>query len=159
MLPSIDGAAEVPATGYGAVDRHVDIAVQAAHHLHPVVNRLGQRSYLIPAGIRIAQRVVEAVGVAVVALRVGRSLQHGVGAQEALQTGSINAAVHVDEGGLAASAIVLCVSCLRYTMAVCIGAPSTRARCAHTPTLKGGKRLQWAVCGASGHGAKIEKLR
>ena len=159
MLPSIDGAAEVPATGYGAVNRHVDIAVQAAHHLHPVVNRLGQRSYLIPAGVDIAQRVVEAVGIAVVALRVGGGLQHGVRAQEVLQTGSINAAVHVDEGGLAASAIVLCVSCLRYTMAVCIGAPSTRARCAHTPALKGGKQLQWAICGTGGHGAKVGKLR
>ena len=112
----------------------------------------------VPAGVGVAERVVEAVGVAVVALRVGGRLQHGVGAQEALQARGVGAAVHVDEGGLAAGAIALCVNYLLYTMAVYIGAPSTRARCAHTPTLKGGKRLQWAVCGASGHGAKIEKL-
>ena len=91
-------------------------------------------------------------------LRVGGSLQHGVGAQEALQTGSINAAVHVNEGGLAAGAIALCVRCLRYAIAVCIGAPYTRVTYAHAPALKGGKRLLRAVCSAGGHGAKISKL-
>ena len=51
----------------------------------------------VPAGVGVAQRVVEAVGVAVVALRVGGRLQHGVGAQEALQAGSVGTPVHVDE--------------------------------------------------------------
>ena len=112
----------------------------------------------VPAGVGVAQRVVEAVGVAVVALRVGGSLQHGIGAQEALQTGSINAAVHVNEGGLAAGAIALCVRCLRCVVGVHMSAPYTRVTYAHTPALKGGKRLLRAICSAGGHGAKVGKL-
>ena len=88
-------------------------------------------------------------------LGVGGCLQRGVGREEALQAGGVGAAVHVDEGRLAAGVIVLCIRCLRYTMPVYIGAPSTRARCAHAPALKGGKRLLRAICGAGGHGAKI----
>ena len=112
----------------------------------------------VPTGIGVAERVVEAIGVAVVALRVGGRLQHRVGAQEALQTGSINAAVHVDEGGLAASAIVLCMSCLRCIVAILVSAPYTRVACAHTPALKGGKLLLGTICGTGGHGAKIRIL-
>ena len=110
----------------------------------------------VPAGVGVAERVVEAVGVAVVALRVGGSLQHGVGAQEALQARGVGAAVHVDEGGLAASDMVLCMSCLRCIVGVRIGAPSTLTICAHTSALKGGALLLGAVCGASGHGARYK---
>ena len=67
----------------------------------------------VPAGVGVAQRVVEAVGVAVVVLGVGGRLQHGVGAQEVLQARAVGAAVHVDEGGLAAGAVVLYLRCLR----------------------------------------------
>ena len=38
----------------------------------------------VPARIGVPERVVEAVGIAIVILRVGGRLQHGVGAQEAL---------------------------------------------------------------------------
>ena len=61
-------------------------------------------------------------------------------------------------GGVAAGAIALCVRCLRYAIAVCIGAPYTRVTYAHTPSLKGGKRLLRAICSADGHGAKIGNL-
>ena len=107
----------------------------------------------VPAGVGVAERVVEAVGVAVVAL-----LQHGVGAQEALQAGGVGAAVHVDEGWLAAGAIVLCVSYLLCTIVVPISAPSTLAIYAHAPAMAGGWQLFRAICGAGGHGAKIQNL-
>ena len=113
----------------------------------------------VPAGVGVAQRVVEAVGVAVVVLRVGGSLQHGVGAQEALQTGSINAAIHVDEGGLAAIAIALYISYLLCTIVILISAPSTLAIYAHAPAMAGGWQLLWAICGADGHGAKVGKYQ
>ena len=90
-------------------------------------------------------------------LRVGGGLQHGVGAQEPLQAGGVGAPVHVDEAGLAAGAIALCIKCLRCAVAVRIGAPSTPARYAPTPVLKGGKRLLGAICSADGHMAKVEK--
>ena len=116
-----------------------------------------QWSSRVPARIGVSERVVEAVCVAVVVLGVGGCLQHGVGAQEALQAGSVGAAVHVDEGGLAAGAIALCVRCLRYAIAVCIGAPYTRVTYAHAPAMAGGWQLLWVICGAGGHGAKIQK--
>ena len=102
----------------------------------------------VPAGVGVAERVVEAVGVAVVALRVGGSLQHGVGAQEALQAGGVGAAVHVDEGGLAAGDIVLCIKRLHCAVAVRIGAPTSLTGCSHASAMIGGKLLQWTICGA-----------
>ncbi len=87
-------------------------------------------------------------------LGVGGRLQHGVGREEALQAGGVCAAVHVDEGGLAAGAIVLCVSCLRCIVGVRIGAPYPRITYAHAPALKGGALLMGAVCSTDGHGSK-----
>ena len=51
----------------------------------------------VPARVGVAQGVVEAVGIAVVVLRVGGVLEEGVGAQEALQAWGVGAPVHVDE--------------------------------------------------------------
>ena len=64
----------------------------------------------------------------------------------------------MDEGGLAAGAIVLCVCCLRCAIAVCAGAPTTRAGCTHASAMVGGALLLGAICGAGGHGAKVGKL-
>ena len=112
----------------------------------------------VPAGVGVAERVVEAVGVAVVALRVGGSLQHGVGAQEALQPRGVGAAVHVDEGCFAAGAMALYIKRLHCAVAVRVGVPYTRTGYSHAPAMVGDRRLKRAVCGTSRHGAKVGKL-
>ena len=64
----------------------------------------------------------------------------------------------MDEAGLAAGAMVLCIKRLHCAVAVRVGVPYTRTGYSHAPAMVGDRRLKRAVCGAGRHGAKIRIL-
>ena len=131
----------VGAAGGARVDVHLGIAhVMADERNLPVLNMFGHGAL----SARV-ERVAHCAARGAVCCQ-----QMGIGAVVQLHLGhgaaraQLVAGAHPAQllgGGVVAGAIALYISCLRYAMAVYIGAPSTRARCAHTPTLKGGKRL------------------